>query len=96
MTPNNQQEVQVKMTDEVMRGQYANLAQISHTQEEFIFDFINVVPPTGIVTSRVFVSPEHAKRIAKALLDNVEKYEAQFGKIQDGSAQQSQIGFRTE
>jgi hypothetical protein len=70
--------------------------QVSHTQEEFVFDFMNVLPPSGIVLSRIFVSPEHAKRIAKALMDNVQKYEGQFGAIQDGNAPQNQIGFRTE
>jgi hypothetical protein len=91
-----QQQIQVKVTDEVLKGVYANMVQISHTPEEFIMDFMNIVPPTGIVTSRVFVSPAHMKRIVAALQDNLKRYEAQFGNVQAGEAPVHQVGFRME
>jgi hypothetical protein len=90
------QQMQVKMTDEMLRGVYANMAQIAHTPEEFILDFMNLFPPTGTVTARVILSPQHVKRIVAALQENIKRYEDQFGVIKAGSDQQPHIGFRTE
>lgn len=92
----NQQQLQVKVTDEILKGVYANMVQIGHTQEEFVLDFMNVFPPSGILNSRVVVSPSHMKRIAIALEDNLKKYEEQFGKIEASSAPNHRIGFKTE
>jgi hypothetical protein len=46
MAENNPQEqqVQIKVTDEVLKGAYANMVQVAHTQEEFILDFMNLLP----------------------------------------------------
>ena len=97
MEPNNQQQqVQVKITDEVLRGVYANMAQVAHSPEEFVLDFMNVFGGAGIVTSRVIVSPQHMKRLVAALQENVKRYEEQFGQITGGSEMNPHIGFRTE
>lgn len=74
-------QMQIKINDEVLKGVYANALQIGHTKEEFILDYMNLVPPQGIAVSRVFISPGHMKRIVSALQDNLKKYEEQFGKI---------------
>ena len=62
---------------------YANLARITHSPSEFIFDFAQMLP--GLkepgFKSRVLVSPLSAKLIYKALGDNLAKYEANFGEI---------------
>jgi hypothetical protein len=55
---------------------------VTHTKEEFILDFLMVVPPAGTVTARVIVSPGHMKRILAALQENISKYESAFGTIQ--------------
>ena len=78
------QQMQVKVTDDILKGVYSNIMQVAHTQEEFVMDFMNLLPPTGTVNARVIVSPEHAKRIAAALADNIKKYEQQFGEIKPG------------
>ncbi len=91
-----QQQVQVKITDEVLKGVYANMVQVAHTPEEFVLDFMNLFGGAGIVTSRVVVSPAHMKRIVAALTENIKRYEDQFGAIKAGSDQQPHIGFRTE
>ncbi|MBL4653696.1 MAG: DUF3467 domain-containing protein [Flavobacteriales bacterium] len=75
------QELQINMPQEVQSGKYANQMLVTHSQEEFVLDFILGTPPAGVVNSRVIVSPGHAKRIANALLENVARYEAQFGEI---------------
>lgn len=97
--PQEQQKIQITMLPEVQRGFYANLARILHTQEEFVLDFLNIVPPTGIAGSRVFMSPGHAKRLAEALADNIRKYEEQYGKIdiaKEPVASSQEIGFASK
>lgn len=76
-----QQQIQVKITDEIVKGVYANNMTVMHTAEEFILDFMNILPPNGTVTARVIISPGHLKRIIAALQDNVSKYEKTFGEI---------------
>lgn len=86
-------QIQIKADDQVLKGAYANLAMINHTKEEFAIDFINILPPQGILLARVFTSPGHAKRLAKALAENIKKYESQFGKIEEAQEPQKPIGF---
>ncbi len=51
------QQVQIKATDEKLKGEYSNVMQILHSKEEFVMDFLNVFPPTGTLNSRIIVSP---------------------------------------
>ena len=73
----------VKIDDEELKGRYSNLLRIAHTREEFILDFINLVPPQGIVTSRVVTSPGHLKRIVRALTATLERYEQVHGQVRE-------------
>jgi len=90
------QQLQIKATDEALKGAYANMAQISHGPEEFILDFVNIMPPHGQLVSRIVVSPSHAKRLMKALEENVKKYEEKFGTISLAVVPDQKMGFRTE
>jgi hypothetical protein len=90
------QQMQVKVTDEVLKGVYANMVQVGHTPEEFVLDFMNIFPPAGMLTARVVISPGHMKRIVGALGENLKRYEEQFGKIKESSGPEQKIGFRTE
>jgi len=74
-------EIQVQLPPEVQRGNYANQMLVSHTQEEFILDFILATAPSAVVNARVIISPSHAKRMIAALQENINKYEARFGSI---------------
>ena len=89
------QQMQIKIDDQVLKGVYANALQIGHTKEEFILDFMNLLPPQGIAVSRVLLSPGHMKRIYAALADNIKKYEQQFGKIEVAQAphNENKMGF---
>jgi len=89
-----QRQVQLKADEKTLKGRYANMAQISHTREEFALDFINMLPPQPMLLSRVMISPGHAKRLARALKENVEKYEATHGKIEEGEPIQPEVGFQ--
>lgn len=70
---------------DVAEGVYSNLAVISHTPTELVLDFAQMLPGTknANVRSRVIMSPVHAKRLLLALNENIQKYESQFGPIQD-------------
>ena len=66
-----------------LEAAYANLARITHTPSEFVFDFAQLLPGLKApqFKSRVLLSPLSAKLIYKALGDNLAKYEAKFGEI---------------
>ena len=76
-------QLQIELKEDVAEGTYANLAIIAHSTSEFVLDFVRMMP--GIskakVKSRIVMTPEHAKRLALALQDNLMRYEAQFGEI---------------
>jgi len=73
--------VEIKIADDELKGRYSNLLRITHTREEFILDFINLVPPQGMVVARIATSPGHLKRIIAALQQNLVRYETAFGTI---------------
>jgi len=79
----NPQELSIELSEEVSEGTYSNLAIITHSNTEFVLDFIRVMPgiPKAKVKSRIILTPEHAKRFIGALQDNIEKYEKINGKI---------------
>lgn len=81
---NKQQQLQIEIKPEVATGVYSNFAIISHSHAEFIVDLASNLPgtPKAQVVSRVVLAPEHAKRLAMALQENIMRYEQEFGKIQ--------------
>ena len=91
-----QQEIKIKIENEELKGKYSNLMQILHTKEEFLLDFFLVSPPQGLLTSRIIMSPGHAKRMVRALGENILKYEGKFGKIEEAEAPETPLGFQVE
>ena len=85
MEQNPNQPLNIEISEEIAEGSYANLAIITHSNAEFVVDFVNVMPgtPKSKVKSRVILTPTHAKRFMKALVENVERYEAANGTIAD-------------
>jgi hypothetical protein len=82
--PKNNQ-INIEISEEMADGEYANLAIITHSHAEFVIDFVNVMPssPKSKVKSRIILTPFHAKRFMKAMAENVKKFEATHGSIQD-------------
>lgn len=82
---NEEQQLNIELSEDMAEGTYSNLAVITHSNAEFIVDFINVMPgiPKARVKSRIVLTPQHAKRLMKALVDNIKKFEATNGTIQD-------------
>lgn len=81
--PNHQ--IDIELSEEIAEGIYSNLAIITHSQSEFVIDFIKLMPgvPKAKVKSRVLLTPQHAKRLVKALADNIATFEQMNGKIKD-------------
>ncbi|MCY1514390.1 hypothetical protein D9M68_489270 [compost metagenome] len=76
-------QLNIELSEEIAEGVFSNLAIITHSNTEFVLDFIRVMPglPKAKVKSRIILTPEHAKRLMQAMQDNIEKYEAVNGRI---------------
>jgi hypothetical protein len=51
--------------------------------------------PQAKVKSRIILTPQHAKRLLKALQDNVRRYELQNGTISDTEMNMPPMNFNT-
>ncbi len=79
------QQINIELPEDIAEGIYSNLAVITHSNSEFVMDFIKVMPgiPKAKVKSRILLTPQHAKRLMKAMADNISKYESTHGEIDD-------------
>src|SRR5574337_391740 len=80
---NQTNQLNIELTEEIADGIYSNLAIITHSNSEFVIDFVKVMPgvPKAKVKSRILLTPQHAKRLLAALQDNISKYESVHGAI---------------
>lgn len=78
-------QINIELDASVAEGTYSNLAIINHSVSEFVVDFVNIMPgiPKSKVKSRIILTPQHAKRLSKALQDNVKRFEHAHGEIKD-------------
>lgn len=90
-----QEQLNIELNEEVAEGIYSNLAIISHSNAEFVFDFIKVMPglPKAKVKSRIMMTPQHAKRLLRALQDNIAKFESQQGPIKESEGPNFPLNF---
>ena len=93
--PQQPQSLQIELPPQ-LDAAYSNLALIQHSASEFVIDFAKVMPnmPTARVGARIVTTPMHAKLLLRALAENIDKYEAQYGPIyvpQQGEALASQL-----
>src|SRR5258707_2778166 len=95
-------QVQIKADEKELQGLYSNLVMIQHHAEEFTLNFVYIFPngTQGKLLSSVIVSPGHAKRIWRALGENIARFEAAYGPIKEGPegvpVQGANIGFVQE
>ena len=89
---NQENQIEIELSEEIAQGIYSNLAIISHSSSEFVLDFIRVVPgvPKAKVKSRIILTPDHAKRLLTALVENIEKFEKMNGPV---SINNENLGF---
>ena len=72
--------------DNFITGDKKNIRDlINHSVSEFVVDFVNIMPgvPKSKVKSRIILTPQHAKRLLKALGENVARFENAHGEIKD-------------
>ncbi len=83
--PKKDGKLNIELDEKIAEGTYSNLAIINHSVSEFIVDFISIMPgtPKAKVKSRIILTPQHAKRLTKALADNVKRFEKAHGEIKD-------------
>lgn len=88
-------QLNIELSEEVADGIYSNLAIITHSNSEFVLDFVRVMPgvPKAKVKARVLLTPQHAKRLMRALADNVQKYEAVHGPIREAEMPEIPMNF---
>ena len=82
-------QVQVEIDDAIAQGIYTNLALLTHSETEFVIDFIYIQPqaPKAKVRARIITSPAHAKRFLAALQENIQRYEQRFGTIKSAGGE---------
>ena len=72
----------IELSDD-LESKYVNFVRISHTASEFVMDFCLLLP--GVkkphVDSRIVMSPTAAKLFLRAMMENLKRYEANFGEI---------------
>lgn len=78
---------------------YANFAMITHSTSELVLDFARLLPnvPKVKVYARIVMTPMNAKLLHRALGENLNKFEAQFGEIktpEQGFGEDRGIGFK--
>lgn len=87
--------INIELDEKVADGTYSNLAIINHSVSEFVIDFISIMPgsPKNKVKARIIITPQHAKKLAKALNDNINRFEENFGSIKDYESPKFQLNF---
>ena len=82
---NNNNTLNLSISEEVAAGTYSNFAVITHSPAEVIIDFAQTLPGRdgATVRQRIIMAPVHAKRLLMALNGNIQKYEENFGRIEE-------------
>ena len=81
--PKKEMKINIKANDAVLGGIYSNNVMVHMNREEFILDFINIVPPNATLGARVILSPSHVKRMLKTLQSSLDKFEQEYGTLPD-------------
>ena len=66
--PKPQNQLSIELNPQNTKVSYSNLAIISHSRSEFVLDFATTLPglPKAMVSDRIIMTPEHAKRLMNA------------------------------
>lgn len=82
---NPQGQINIELDEATAEGIYSNLAIINHSASEFVMDYVCIMPgtPKAKVKSRIILTPQHAKRLLKALGENISRFELAHGEIKE-------------
>ncbi|CAN1525916.1 Protein of unknown function DUF3467 [Flavobacteriaceae bacterium] len=92
---NQQEQINIELDEKVAEGIYSNLAIINHSSSEFVLDFVCIMPgvPKAKVKSRIVLTPQHAKRLLKAIGENIHRFENAHGEIKDSDQPSIPLNF---
>lgn len=82
-----QNNVKISSNEDGCMEYYSNVSGISSSNMDMVINFMRMYPNNlskGMTLKhlcRIFMSPRHAKVLARALTQAVEEYEQQFGEI---------------
>jgi hypothetical protein len=97
MSDNNSQQnqINIELDEKIAEGIYSNLAIINHSYSECVLDFVTLMPgvPKSKVKARIILTPQHAKRLLKAIAENIQRFEAAHGDIKDSEQPQMPLSF---
>lgn len=96
MSDNQQQgQINIELDEKTAEGIYSNLAIINHSPSEFVLDFVTIMPgvPKSKVKSRIILTPQHAKRLLKAIAENISRFEGAHGEIKDSEQPHIPLNF---
>lgn len=95
MSKEKSRKINIEIDEKTSEGIYSNLAIINHSASEFVMDFISIMPGSAKnkVKSRIIITPQHAKKLRKALNDNIDRFEQNFGSIKDYENPKFQLNF---
>ena len=65
---------------EIAHGIYSTGLIVIHTRDEFMLDFLSGLDVPKLV-GRVLATPAHAKRMIRALMENLARYEHSYGAL---------------
>jgi hypothetical protein len=90
-----QEQINIELDEKVAEGVYSNLAIINHSSSEFVLDFVCIMPgvPKAKVKSRIILTPQHAKRLLKAIGENIHRFEVAHGEIKEEEQPQIPLNF---
>lgn len=88
-------QINIELDEKIAEGIYSNLAIINHSASEFVLDFVCIMPgtPKAKVKSRIVLTPQHAKRLLKAMAENISRFESAHGEIKDSEQPQVPLNF---
>ena len=98
MSKEKSRKINIEIDEKTSEGIYSNLAIINHSASEFVMDFISIMPGStkNKVKSRIIITPQHAKKLRKALNENIDRFEQNFGSIKDYENPKFQLNFGPE
>ena len=71
---------ELKVSDEILTGSYANAVMIGHGPSEFCFDFITSFMPNPAVTERVYMAAPQAIRLLQSMRETYQNHERKSGR----------------
>ena len=66
---------EIKLSDDVLSGSYANGVMIGHSVSDFKFDFLTNLYPTTAVSCRVYLSTPQVPRMLESLVGTFEQFQ---------------------